>query len=49
MGRCEDGIIEAIYDPRKKFCWGVQWHPEKIWDIEDSSALLFRAFIDACK
>ena len=49
MGRCEDGIIEAIYDPRKKFVWGVQWHPEKIWDIEESSAQLFQAFIEACK
>lgn len=49
MGRCEDGIIEAIWNPEKKFLWGVQWHPEKIWDIEDSSALVFRAFIDACK
>ena len=49
MGRCEDGIIEAIYDPRKKFRWAVQWHPEEIWPIEDSSAALFRAFIDACK
>ena len=49
MGRCDDGIIEAIYDPRKKFVWGVQWHPEKIWTIEDSSAQIFRAFIAACK
>ena len=49
MGRCEDGIIESIYDPRKKFVWGVQWHPEKIWDIEESSAQLFQAFIEACK
>ena len=49
MGRCEDGIIEAIYDPAKPFCWGVQWHPEKIWDIEEGSAKLFEAFISACK
>lgn len=49
MGRCEDGIIEAIWNPNKKFVWGVQWHPEKIWDIEDSSARLFQAFIEACK
>lgn len=49
MGRCEDGIIEAIWNPAEKFVWGVQWHPEKIWDIEDSSARLFQAFIDACK
>ena len=49
MGRCEDGIIEAIWNPNKKFVWGVQWHPEKIWDIEDSSAKIFQAFIEACK
>lgn len=49
MGRCEDGIIEAIYDPGKKFVWGVQWHPERIWDIEGSSAKIFQAFIDVCK
>lgn len=49
MGRSEDGIIEAICDPSKTFCWGVQWHPERIWDIEESSAKLFEAFIAACK
>lgn len=48
MGRCEDGVIEAIWNPDKKFMWGVQWHPERIWDIEDSSAKLFEAFIRAC-
>lgn len=49
MGRCEDGIVEAIWNPSKKFVWAVQWHPEKIWDIEESSARLFQTFIEACK
>lgn len=49
MGRSEDGVIEAIWNPSKKFVWGVQWHPERIWDIEESSAKLFEAFIAACK
>lgn len=49
MARSEDGIIEAICDPFKAFCWGVQWHPERIWDIEPSSAKIFEAFISACK
>lgn len=48
MGRCEDGIVEAIWKPDEKFLWGVQWHPEKIWDIEASSAKVFEAFIAAC-
>ena len=49
MGRSEDGIIEAIWAPYEKFRWGVQWHPERIWDIEESSARVFEAFIKACK
>lgn len=48
MGCCEDGIVEAIYDPSKPFLWGVQWHPERIWDIEESSAKVFEAFMEAC-
>ena len=49
MGRSEEGIIEAIYDPSRLFRWGVQWHPERIWDIEDTSAEVFRRFLDACR
>ena len=47
MGRCGDGVIEAIYHPSKPFLWGVQWHPERIWDIESSSAQVFEAFMQA--
>ena len=49
MGKSEDGVIEAIFDPAHKFRWGVQWHPERIWDIEETSAEVFRKFIDSCK
>lgn len=49
MGSSEDGIIEALYDPSKPFVWGVQWHPERIWDIEESSAKIFEALISACR
>jgi putative glutamine amidotransferase len=49
LGRSEDGVIEGIFDLRHRFRWGVQWHPERIWDIEDTSAEVFRAFIDSCK
>lgn len=48
MGRCSDGVVEAIWKPDAQFLWAVQWHPEKIWDIEESSAKIFEAFIRAC-
>lgn len=28
MATAEDGIIEAVYVPDKRFFWGLQWHPE---------------------
>ena len=43
------GRMEAIWKPDAKFIGAVQWHPEKIWDMEESSARIFEAFIDACK
>jgi putative glutamine amidotransferase len=27
--RAEDGLAEAIEDPERPFCLGVQWHPEE--------------------
>ena len=48
MGRCSDGIVEALWKPDHPFLWAVQWHPERIWDIAESSAKLFTAFIEAC-
>lgn len=49
MGTCSDGVVEALYKPDAKFLCAVQWHPEKIWDIEESSAKIFQAFLEACK
>jgi putative glutamine amidotransferase len=41
-----DGVIEGIEDPLKKFCIGVQWHPE--FHISSLDAKIFQAFIAAC-
>lgn len=49
MARATDGIIEAFCRTEAPFCWGVQWHPEKIWDIAPSSGKIFEAFLGACK
>jgi putative glutamine amidotransferase len=40
-----DGVIEGIEDPRRRFCIGVQWHPEYL--LSDGDARIFAAFIAA--
>ncbi len=42
----DDGVIEGIEDPRRKFCIGVQWHPE--FFISPADTALYHAFIAAC-
>lgn len=42
-----DGVIEGIEIPDRRFCIGVQWHPE--YAISPADEKLFRAFIDACR
>lgn len=42
-----DGVIEGIEDPRRRFCIGVQWHPE--FTISPADSALYRAFIEACR
>lgn len=42
-----DGVIEGIEDPRRRFCIGVQWHPE--YGISEADHRLFAAFIDAAR
>jgi putative glutamine amidotransferase len=43
-----DGVIEAIEDPSRRFCLGVQWHPENFYRTGEFSAL-FEGFIKACR
>ena len=43
-----DGVIEAIEDPSKRFCLGVQWHPENFYRTGEFRAL-FEAFVDAAR
>lgn len=42
-----DGVIEAIENPDKRFCLGVQWHPEYLSTSYDHK--IFEAFVEACK
>lgn len=34
-----DGVIEALEDPSRHFCIGVQWHPENFWRTGDFKEL----------
>lgn len=43
-----DGIIEAVEDKSHPYFIGVQWHPEYTYETSDTSAKLFKSFIDAC-
>lgn len=44
MARSEDGLIESIYMPSRRFIAGVQWHPEFPYETDESSRKLIRAF-----
>lgn len=41
----EDGLIESIYMPSKKFVVGVQWHPEFSYEVDENSRKLIKAFV----
>ncbi len=40
-----DGVIEGIEDPTRRFCLGVQWHPE--YHISPADRAIFNALIAA--
>jgi len=44
MAVSEDGIVEALYHPKMKFIWAVQWHPEYMLENKVSQKL-FEIFI----
>ena len=40
----EDGTLEALEDPSRRFAVGVLWHPE-----EGNDAALFEALVDEAR
>ena len=49
FGFTEDGLIEAIYMPSRRFVAGVQWHPEKRSSGDADSFRIMEKFIESCK
>jgi putative glutamine amidotransferase len=43
-----DGVIEAIEDPGRRFCLGVQWHPENFYRTGEFRPL-FEGFVEASR
>ena len=41
-----DGVVEAIEDPKARFCLGVQWHPENFWRTGEFRPI-FEGFLEA--
>lgn len=48
-GKAEDGLIEAIEVPGKRFVLGVQWHPESLSAARPEAQALFNAFVKSCE
>ena len=42
-----DGVVEAIERGDRRFCVGVEWHPENFWATGEFAGL-FEAFVRAC-
>lgn len=45
MAVSEDGLIEAVCVPKKRFIWGIQWHPELSCLVDENSRKIFSEFI----
>ena len=49
MAVSEDGLIEGLYRPDKRFIWGVQWHPEFIYQKDEDQRKIVKEFVRACE
>jgi putative glutamine amidotransferase len=45
----EDGIVEGIEHPGRRFVVGVQWHPEGMFRTDLLARRLFAAFVEAAR
>lgn len=48
MARSEEGLVEAVRHTGKPFVWGVQWHPEFSFQVDEHSRKIVKAFVDTC-
>jgi putative glutamine amidotransferase len=48
MATSEDGLVEAVEMPAKRFVWAVQWHPEFAYKTDDNCMKIFIEFVRNC-
>ncbi len=49
MAVSEDGLVEAVELPQKRFVWAVQWHPEFSHRVDENSKQIFGEFVKHCQ
>ena len=49
VAHATDGVPEGIEVPDRRFCVGVQWHPEYTWRKVETDFALWKSFIEACR
>jgi putative glutamine amidotransferase len=42
-------LIEAYESPDHRWLLGVQWHPERLFELDDAHRRLWASFLDACR
>jgi putative glutamine amidotransferase len=45
----DDGVIEALEDPERRFVLAVQWHPEGMFHADPLARRLFAAFVESAR
>ena len=48
MAAAEDGLVEGVYAPDKRYIQAVQWHPEFMGAGDTDAANIFEGFIKGC-
>lgn len=47
MATAVDDVVEALWRPKSRFLWAVQWHPEFMAANDDDAQGIFNAFVSA--
>ena len=49
MATADDGVIEAVWHTEKRYIRAYQWHPERLFQIDENAQAIFKDFIKVCK